>query len=303
MSDSDAFELHPVSGEIDYGDVEAVRYRRLDEETLQARMVLIDLGLLLIYLWCDGDQEGGGNGWRVSEVRPLEGEIENSTIDWSPSISMADEGASERMMNDALRHGEENSIKQGSTNGIPVMQEQQDDDEDYWASYDKSPGPGAKSVARPTYERTRTTSEDEYFARYSEVQPEMDNDDPSEDHEQFREPTLDGNRIVPATRQTVESATYGPHSNTDPLDNSANPTFDPDLHQPTASSPVIRPNTLVQLEEHASSRSMTEIAIGHHVSTTMKSLYRLCRSSGIDSEEFHRMIHNEMETLSMMEDD
>ena len=43
VSESNAFELHPASGEIDFGDVEKILYRQLDEETLQARMVVTDM--------------------------------------------------------------------------------------------------------------------------------------------------------------------------------------------------------------------------------------------------------------------
>ncbi len=68
--ESDKFELHPVSGDVEISDIDQLKYRRLDNETLHARVVVSEYRLGIIYLWCEGDQEGGGTGWRVSEVTP-----------------------------------------------------------------------------------------------------------------------------------------------------------------------------------------------------------------------------------------
>jgi len=310
ISESDAFELHPVSGEIDFGDVEDIRYRRLDEETLQARVGLTDLGIVIVYLWCDGDQEGPVGGWRVSEVRPLDGEMNGSSKTWSSSVSEADVKAKENMMDDALRQGEDDSVVRGKTNGESAVQEttQENNDDAYWAQYDKTPGPGrtpgAKSPGPSNAQNghARSTSEADYFARYAEVQPEMDNDDPSEDRRTFGESSLNGNLVAPSTQQATEIEESHIRESIALPNGSGVEDADGGINQPTASLPMSRSSTVSRLEESAKSQSMAEPAIMHHVSTSIKSLYRLCRSSGIERSEFDRMIQNEMDTLGMMEE-
>lgn len=305
VSESDAFELHPVSGEIDFGDVEEVMYRRLDEETLQARLIISDLGIIVIYLWCEGDQEGGGSGWRVSEVRPGEGDTDSPTNSWLPSIDLADEKYNAKMMDDALQQGEDHSVTQGLKNGYLSAERSTEDDDDYWAQYDSTPGrtPAPKSPPLGTDStatqnangHARSTSEADYYARYAHVQPEMDNDDPSEDRQDFGESTLRGNAVTSATHQPPND-THNTHNGSSEAPNVG-------ISQPIASSPRTRSSTIPKLEETAESQSMTESAVTHHISTSMKSLFRLARSSGIELAEFDRMIRTELDTLSMMDGD
>lgn len=310
VSESSAFELHPVSGEIDFGDVEDIMYRRLDEETLQARMVVTDLGILVIYLWCEGDQEGGGNGWRVSEVRPLEGDTDNSRNNWLPSVTQSEGKYQGKMMEDALKQGEDHSVNPGSTNGHLGVGKPKDDDDDYWAQYDNTPEgtPALKSPAIATDSapildfngRARSVSEEDYYSRYGQVQPEMDNDDPSEDRQAFGESSLKGNVVAPSTRPAPHLK--GAHLETPSLPNGSNPEAPTiGISQPTVSSPRTRSSTIPKLEENAESQSMTESAVTHHVSTSIKSLYRLARSAGIEQSEFDRLVRTELDTLSMMD--
>jgi len=312
LSESDAFELHPVSGEIDFGDVEDVMYRRLDEETLQARIAVTDLGILIIYLWCEGDQAGGGNGWRVSELRPLEGDTDSATNNWLPSIAQADEKYKVKMMDDALRQGEDHSVVQGSSNGILTVGRLKDEDDDYWAQYDNTPErtPAAKSPAfAPDLKstpasngRARSTSEADYYARYAQVQPEMDNDDPSEDRQAFGESTLKGNTVTSSAHQPFQPKGT-PQVTGKPPNGSGPEAAGVGISQPTAPSVRTRSSTISKLEETAESQSMTESAVTHHISTSMKSLFRLARSSGIEQAEFDRMIRTELDILSMMDGD
>ena len=309
ISDSDAFELHPVSGEIDFGDVEEIRYRRLDEETLQARVVLTDLEIIVIYQWCNGDQEGGGNGWRVSEVRPADGDGESSSRTWCPSVAEADEKAKKRMMDDAIRQGEDQSISQISANQAPTIDNGQnnDDDDDYWAQYDKTPGrTPAVEMPEPLVNSNghrRSTSEADYYAQYAQVQPEMDNDDPSEDRQQFGESTLNGDVMATSIQQATQSNDSHIRESLALPNGAGVEDANGGTIRPDTSSPRTRSSTITKLEQSAESQSMTESAITHHVSTSIKSLYRLCRSSGIERSEFDRMIRNEMDTLSMMDED
>ncbi|KAL8791022.1 MAG: hypothetical protein Q9195_006096 [Heterodermia aff. obscurata] len=268
--ESDAFELHPVSGEIEYGEVSPVRYRRLDEETLQARVDIIDLELVVIYLWCPGDTEGGGSGWRVSELLPLHETSEDSSEQWWPSIAAAQQAAENISPNHTSPH------LNGTTPNTSSHPNPDPDDFDYWAQYDKTPGrtPAATRSPGPPNGRTRSTSEAAYFAQYATVQPELDADDPDPD---------------PSSRHPLE----------EPLLNGfARP---PPLPQPSAVTP--ESETVSRLEDSALLQSSGEAAVRQHVGTSIKSLFRLCRATGIERGEFEDMVRTEVETLGMLDGD
>ena len=321
VSESNAFELHPVSGEIDYGEVDKLGYRRLDDESLQARIEIASLGLLIVYLWCTGDAEGGRDGWLVSEVRPLDGE-ENAKVEgiaWADTISEAEERARERDMAEALKHGEANSLG----DGIPTIQngagqdhkKDEDDDADYWARYDNTPGrtpaptPGPKYSPLPDQDRPRprSTSEAEYYARYAQVQPEMDNDDPHENRDAIGESTLNGNALasVMSHSQGAVDGIHAANGHQAPvstglmIDSDNSDDAEDATSQPSAHSPV----SVQRLEDSAELQSVAEVSIKQHVSTSVKSLFRLCRSTGMDIDEFNEMVRIELDTLSMMTED
>ncbi|KAM0798216.1 hypothetical protein BDR22DRAFT_891524 [Usnea florida] len=310
VSESDAFELHPVSGEIDFGDVEDIVYRRLDEETLQARVIALDLRLTVIYLWCEGDQEGGGNGWRVSEVRPANGDSEAGANNWYPTIAEADERAQEKMMEEAIQQGEDDSAMHRTSNGVTANEYEEqngdgdgDDDDDYWAQYDKTPA-AQRPPAPPSdsNKQVGSTSEAGYFDRYAQVQPEMDNDDPSEDRGAIGESTLNGSIMSSAMRRISEPDTATPQ-HPYPLPNGSGAAIaDQGISHPTPSPPA-GPVVVSRMEESAESQSIAEVAVKQHVSTSIKSLFRLCRSSGVERSDFDRMVRIELETLGMMEED
>lgn len=309
------FELHPVSGEFDYGDVRDLLYRRRDEETLHARVAIPDLGLLIVYLWCEGGYEGVGTGWRVSEVKPAESSSGETSNGWSPSIPEAEAKWREK----AVING------QSEVSSIPTIQEPQstgpiaiEDDEDaYWARYDftpgRSPGPRPSGInqnapAGITMGSSRagpTTSDDEYYARYEKVQPEMENNDPSQDRKVLGESSLNGNAVVPATDRVPPSPPYGSlrlslrhtmsGSDSKPEDSMIN-------HSPASSTSRASP-TVARLEESAETISHGEMAIRQHVSTTIKSLFRLSRAAGMDRLEFDELVRTELDTLGLLEED
>ena len=304
MSESDAFELHPVSGEIDFGDVEDIGYRRLDEETLQSRIIVTDMGLIVTYLWCEGDQEGGGDGWRVSEVKPVEGDTEVSATKWCPTIADADEEAEENMMQEAIRQGEEHSAMHGmNDDDAAIDDEQENDDAGYWAQYDKTPGPQRPTTppSNPN-NHSRTTSDSGYFDRYAQVQPEMDNDDPSGDRAAIGASTLNGDVMASSMRGASESDN-APFPDTYGLPSGTAAAFADEGMSHPAASPPSGPTAVLRLEESAQSQSIAKVAVKQHVSTSIKSLFRLCRSSGMERSDFDRMVRTELATLSMMEED
>ncbi|MCJ1374458.1 hypothetical protein MMC20_005690 [Loxospora ochrophaea] len=287
-----SFELHPVSGEIEFGDVGAALYRRLDEETLQAKLDIESLGLIVIYLWCQGGNDAGAGSWRASEIIPVEELATSKSGPWWTTMSEADEKAKEAMFEDALQRGEasENSLKVGVAATGDKSEDDDDDDDDYWNQYNNTPGrtPNTKASPAPngssSTTRPRTTSEAEYYAQYAQVQPEMDSDDPSVGREELGESSLNGGAVV-GYQSTNHRARDSSHT----------------LDHPKPSSPPS--NSITRSEGSAATLSHSEIATRQHISTSMKSLYRLARATGVEKDEFEGLIRRELETLSFMDVD
>lgn len=309
--ESDIFELHPVSGEVDFGDIEPIKYRRLDEETLQAILRISVLSLAVQYLWCQGDEDGGGDGWRVSDLASFEEHKDIEKDTWFPTIEAAEEEEAEDVK--ALASTDHGEIPAGSTllatqSAMDINQNSADaDDAKYWSQYDDI----LERSPRPVYSRAESrnldnslrgiASESEYFARYGQVQPEMDNDDPLEDHSAMGEFTLNGDMMTASRQQATCGHTYASQAerkleNSQGRDGSA-------ISHPRTSSPSAAPVAVSRLEESAAAQSVYEVIIRQHVSTTIKSLFRLTRGAGLDREEFNELVRTELDTLGMMSDD
>ena len=128
----------------------------------------------------------------------------------------------------------------------------------------------------------------------------MDGDDPSIDQEIIGETGLNGDAltetIAPSTDPTLESLLRNRAS----LDTASTAESNIIHTRPSSSSSSV---AVAQLEQTAQNQSQAEVAIQQHISTTMKSLYRLTRGAGIERSEFHRLVQNELDTLGLMEDD
>ncbi|KAL8712475.1 MAG: hypothetical protein Q9220_003323 [cf. Caloplaca sp. 1 TL-2023] len=313
--EGEAFELHPISNEIEFGEEEILGYRRLDEETLQARIDIRDLGLTVIYLWCRNDAEGGGDGWRVAELMPLDNREDAPSI-WLKSIEEADQKCVQQ---------NSSGIAVRSTNGISVkplngdqgdiaVDGAEDDDDDYWAQYDNIPTstPGPQSSPGPQAPSSgsrhgRTLSDAEHYSRYTEVQPDMDNDDPLADRNAIGESSLNGDTLTstatadPLLSNPVPPLLTGVHES------------NKDIFAPQPSHTAIDGSQILEGSDRSSSpivdklegsamlQSQTELAVRQHVASTMKSLHRLARSTGMEMDEFEKMIGNELEVLKFEE--
>lgn len=297
---SDKFELHPSSGEIELGEIGTAQYRRLDEETLHARLDVEILQLSIIYVWCEGDEEGGGCGWRVSELEPLESKSESPRHPWFGSVTEANDNSIMATISRATNWASENQH-------IPqeVLVQGVDDDE-YWAQYDNTPArtPALHRTPVPcaslTNARPTNDSEAAYFAQYSHIQPEMDGDDPSEDPDAFGQSSLNGNTItgsIIAQRKHISEAVSAQIS----INGFTSFAHQPLIHtRPSSSSSSSIP--VPRLEGSAAVQSHAEVAVQQHISTSLKSLFRLARGTGIDKEEFERLVQTELSTMSMMAD-
>ncbi|KAF2723107.1 hypothetical protein K431DRAFT_194608, partial [Polychaeton citri CBS 116435] len=314
-------EPHPVSGELELDDVRAIKYRRLDEETLQSKIEVEQFGLLPIYVWCDSDEhageEGSGPGWKLVELRSLEDDEDET--EWFDSASEANDACAAASSGRAFI--EPSQTQQGK------QEQKQDDDDDYWAAYDRTPGrtpavtPGPKRSPAPFRSSSNyiappgaSLEEEDYYARYGEeVQPALDSHDPDEDHPELTgSSSLNGDSLVSASRRPPPSA-YQQKSlfpADSPLDASMRSLRKEheSLEAPRPISPTSSHSSVDKLEERARQMSdgeevssMAQNAIKQHISTDVKSLYRLAKGVGMTRREFQRVVKRELEVLALMD--
>lgn len=235
------YEPHPTSGEIEIGDIGAIRYKRLDQGTLRSQIVLSEWSLTALYLWCSEDE--GGRAWKLAELLPYDRDLELSPT-WSKSITEANESSRARMVSEALRDAE---VSELTTVG-------QDEDDNYWAQYDKIPGRTLAQNESPASDRCVTHAEGNYHAQYHEVLPTIDNYDPSEG-------------VVQA----------------------------PEAHDSYLKPSALAGSNAVRGQEATADHwSPTDFGIRQHISNSLKNLYELARSAGMEREEFNRIIRTEL---------
>lgn len=330
-------EPHPVSGEIELDDIESIKYRRLDDETLQCRLDAAQFRLAPVYVWCESDEHGGtGPGWKLTELRALE-DVEDGTA-WFDSVAEANDAANTRSIEVPATSNGTAPAQQ------PAQQQAEDDDSDddgYWAAYDQTPGPSQKPSPKPPANaaapqpidstRDRSRSELEYFARYgAEVQPALDAHDPDEDHPELGQSTLNGTtqRAVSTQQQPSPPKTESQEDNRAAWEKALHPyarasdahdsafatstdlpsTQDLDITAPRPISPTSSHSSVEHLESRAAEMSKpttshVENAVRQHISTQVKSLWRLASGAGLDREEFERVIGLEVQCIGLMDRD
>ena len=279
VSESDAFEIHPTSGEIEIGNIEPLKYRRLDEETLQARMILTDVRLDITVLCCVGDAQSA-NQWRIAEVRPIDDSLGRNE-EWYPSISQAEEESNQKVFLEATKDRDEDEPASNADDQTAA------DEDDYWAQYDKTPGrtPGPGRSPAPDSSpkqsgHARTTSELEYFERYASVQPELDSEDPSQ------EP--DGRSILnDKSLNTFAGFKLSSMGRKD----SANVMPDPSYPQAVGASSTHNVSRLENIAADVQPDAM--MAAREHISATVKSLVQFSRKIGIERTEFEHLVMTE----------
>jgi hypothetical protein len=299
--ESNTFEAHPVSGEVEYEDAADVHYRRLDEETLQSKVTLSSLGLMVIYVWCQEGEDSSEEGWRVSELLSVEATMNMGSSPWCKSIDDVDQMRRRDFGMDSLTPEDALTMNGSAAHGISSVG---DADDDYWAQYDNSGSrtPAIKpSPAGPTNPDANTykiaVSDADYYAQYAQVQPALDRDDPSEGTTDIGRTSMSEN--ITATSRPAEG--QGPKTFTLPAmedpNISANEIFTGASYSLSTAVPV------EHLESSAVSRLHAEVAIQQHISTSLKSLFRLAQATGIELEEFDRLVRAELDTLNILVDD
>lgn len=327
MARSDRLEPHPVSGEVeldlDY-DVQ-VQYRRLDEETLQALVVLDEFELFFRLVYCVNDEAGGGDGWRVGEVSVPDKDTTLVSFMGYPNVAEAEKVFGEKKSNTVSAPRETISFSQQVA--TQPEEEGDDDDDDYWARYDAtpartpqikhSPAPGT-SQQNHNVQSDTTDADEAYYAQYDSVQPAMDNHDPDEAEvadqlSHVQPPPPLGLQYSPDTmnvqgdetddmNETNGSWTLAPSPSARSRDEEertsalAHP-------RPESSASSNGSNTVLKLEEQAGRQEQSEFGVKQHVSRSIRSLFLLSRTAGIDRDEFERMVKNELDVLGMVEND
>jgi hypothetical protein len=287
------FEPHPVSGEIEIGDIDSITYKRMDEETLRAQLQLTEWPFAPIFVWCLGED----SGWKLSELLPS---AENDDS-WSATIQRANESSTDRLMDEALQAADAANARPRFNMGTT---QNKTDEDDYWAQYDQTPD-GRTPARNPSVQPGAAgPSEDAYYARYGDVQPAMDNHDPDEQMQEGIESTVNGHAL-----EQVHSVDTGRRSSPPPYQDNdvTEPGDDKDVEvrQPVPTSPSSRngSDAIARLEDSAERFNASEVGIRQHISTSMKSMYRLAKSVGMDREEFDRIVNRELETLSIFDRD
>ncbi|KAI1390236.1 uncharacterized protein F4822DRAFT_428576 [Hypoxylon trugodes] len=307
IAQSEELQPHPVSGEleIDWDYDSEIQYRRVDEETLQAFVVFKELGLTFRLVYCIGDPVG--DGWKVGEVSVAEKSSPFSSFGGVSSIAEA-----EKQFKDSQSKSTQSN---GIVNGRNALEEEDDgDDDDYWARYDSTPArtPAIKQSPAPqTMQRVHQTAEEEenYYAQYDDVQPAMDNHDPDEEvnlpdiapplglasRPASDDEEIDGNETQGAWTLANPERSSSIHSRSGDDLNIIHP-------HPRPASSAGSNASVEKLEALAAKQEQNDFGVKQHVSRSIKSLFMLSRASGIDREEFERLIKTELDMLGLMED-
>jgi hypothetical protein len=310
IAQSGCLEPHPVSGEIEVDwDYDAeIRYRRVDVDTLQALVTLKDIGLVFLLVYCKDDPIGG-DGWKVGEVSAADSPSPFTSFGGASDIAGA-EGQFEESTAKAL------AVPTGSEISASIITEEDDDDDNYWARYDATPANRTPAVQTPANKRSPapvsahaldSSADDEYYAQYDSVQPAMDNHDPDEvANVEALAPELSsqpGNTVANGFgEEEIElNETKGAWTLTEPPRSSSTSSRrigdEASIAQPRPASSASSRSSVAKLEVAAEN-----FGVQQHISRSIKSLYMLSRASGIDREEFERIVRTQLDTLGLMED-
>jgi hypothetical protein len=297
--DGATFEPHPVSGEIELPDELPVTYKRVDDETLKAQVPLLEYSLTVVYLWCPTDEEGGGRGWRVAELLPREGPADEDST-WTSSIGEANAQTKDNVTTDVLGAVEEEKTQENDVDN--------DDDDDYWARYDSTPGAKTPATrAASTKLGPSGLSEQSYFSQYGDVQPAMDNHDPEEEQPEVGPSSLNGDMLANLLRRQVDGDR---NSEDEPRTNGYSPENVPSdeaaralNHPRPASASSGSSDAIAKLEQEAESQSTYEVGVKQHIGSSIKGLFRLAKATGMPRAEFQALVSTELELLDVTDDE
>ena len=302
--------------------------RRTDEETVKTRVVLLEWGIEIVYIWVNEKEDTcEGPGWRIVDVRLVKG-LEPEDGKWYPTVASAEEGfrkereEKREITSQSVNKAQSVTSTRAAANSylsppsFPPPGDGEDDDS-YWDMYDRSP------ARTPTVQhQTHIQSEDEYFARYANVQPVLHCGEEVEEPHQVQE-----NSTFPSYNTTTSTSTNSfpqpqppqTQPSTFPLiplsPPTSSPSKPPSIHSlpttpPRAPAEIKTPSPrsgspsagVLALEDLASQQMQAETGVKQHISTSIKSLFRLAKVVGMGREEFDRVVRTELEVLGMVEE-
>lgn len=335
-----AFEPHPVSGEVevDWAYDAETRFRRVDRETLQCLVALVETGLAFRLVHCADDLDGGGpaDGWRVGEVT-IADKPEPFAQFGGSAASVAD---AERLFQQTTATATVTAAAKSLTPAPPPPAEEDDEDDGYWDRYDATPARTPANNRSPAPPPTATNGgtglhydqsaaaaskdddEDDYYAQYDDVQPAMDGHDPDEEaHAAQLDPPAAGLSPLAeqlrresweaVSKQQQQQQQHGSSSD-GARDHSTSSAERIMLQHPRPASSAASSNggsdTVAKLEAAAAAaggggmQEQSEFGVRQHVSRSIRSLFQLSRSMGMGRDEFEQMVKTELDVLGMMED-
>ncbi|KAF3904696.1 hypothetical protein ABW21_db0209086 [Orbilia brochopaga] len=311
------------------GTFQCKGFRRLDAETLQTLVSVPEIELLVVYQFIENDvlasgEAGVANSWKVHDVRLSDDE---DTLlragSWHDSIDAAEESFRANKYTAAARPTVFTAV---TSYHNETYDNENDDEDDYWGRYDEEdtessagdheqraavPPPATVSqqqspvqlaaslLARRVLDPQPTDAdEDAYFAQYADVQPVLDNTDHTTNT------TSNLNIITNAENRRDSLSTT--HTDREEPSSSLSTPLTAFTHPSTHISPVQQQNKtnadVAALERAAEVHTQAEVAIRQHVSTSIKSLYRLWKAGGLDADDFAKVVEREVEVLRLVEE-
>lgn len=292
------FIPHPSSGELEVGETNLKGFQRQDKETIRACVELLELGVEMIYMWIGNDPEGEDDGWKIQDARLPEDREEQN---WYPSIGEADQAFYSQASSYTAP-----PIRLPTFASVPqqpiVAEDGEDEDDDYWNMYDRTPARTPMAA-----EQQDAPSEDTYYARYGDVQPVLEPGLSSASINPIIIPLNSQPSYSPLSTQTANTASTTPPTALSPTFMSHKEDYATVTHAPrprsVASSSSSTRESIARLEDNAGRHTQGEVGVKQHISTTIKSLYRLSKAAGIQRGEFERMLQTEVAVLAMMDED
>lgn len=312
---------------------------------IKARVELLERGIEVVYVWVPvKEDKEEGEGWKIVDVKLVESHVGKDEVEsegeWYPSVAAAEEGF-EREVQKKRDEAQRLPIKEtqlvtsppanSHLSLQPTPAQDEDEDDSYWDMYDRSP---ARTPA--VQHQTSVQTDDEYFARYNGVKPELDRGEtpepeggnyhtdpaypryglgstqpqptaPRQTPPPLSSPSFSAFPAVPMPISPPTSSPSKPTSiasHTPPLA-TATTTVEIKAPSPRAGSPRANsPSASVSaLEELAAVQNQSETGVKQHISTSIKSLFRLARVVGMEREEFERVVKTELEILGMVEEE
>ncbi|KAK6337985.1 hypothetical protein TWF696_001457 [Orbilia brochopaga] len=311
------------------GTFQCKGFRRLDAETLQALVSIPEIELLVVYQFTENDVPANGasgteNSWKVHDVRLSDDEDALLRAgSWHDSTDAAEESFRSRNYTYPTRPTVSTAV---ATNYQDVAADD-DDDDDYWGRYDdedtestagdheqhaatasqqQSPVQLAASllarrVLDPQPDDT-AADEDAYFAQYADVQPVLDNNTSTTTTTAKPKPA---NINTDNRRDSLSTTHTAATDREEPTSTSLSTPLTAFTHPSTHISPLQQQSKaadVAALERAAEVHTQAEVAIRQHVSTSIKSLYRLWKAGGLDADEFARVVERDVEVLRLVEE-